>query len=80
MQFMIFHLIFIKLYLRRGKYVRPGRETDRWKQLSYHFMTQESGGEGDHIVKHELPWRSQRKYCMLRFVGTLHYFDTYICK
>ena len=29
-----------------------------WSTIDYHFMTDESEGEGDWIVQHKLPWRS----------------------
>ena len=44
--------------------MKPGIETTKWRELSYHFMTEESGGEDeDTITRHELPWRSECK-CM----------------
>ena len=37
--------------------MRPGREEEKWKELNYNFMTEESSGEGEEeIVRHKLPW------------------------
>ena len=34
-------------------------EMDRWQELSYQFMTEESGGESaEEITCYLLPWRS----------------------
>ena len=53
--------MYIQLFKRRSKYVKPGKETTAWEQLSYHFMTEESGGSDDEITRHKLPWRSESK-------------------
>jgi hypothetical protein len=51
--------------------VKPETETTKWRELSYHFMTEESGGEDeDTITRHELPWRSE---LAAKFVRKLDY-------
>ena len=53
----------MQLFAKRGKFVKPGLEEQRWKEISYHFMTEESGGESsEEIVRHELPWRSESEF------------------
>ena len=50
----------MQLFLRRAKFVKPGLEETKWKELSYQWMTEESGGESsEEIVRHQLPWRSE---------------------
>jgi hypothetical protein len=51
----------MQLYTRRTKYTKPS-EAAKWKEISYHFMSEESGGDDDHMVHHTLPWRSDGKY------------------
>lgn len=42
--------------------MKPGKELSKWKELSYHFMTEESAGDDEgEIVRHELTWRSDCK-------------------
>lgn len=58
---------------------------DKWQELSYQHMTEESGGESaEEITCHSLPWRSDGEYkckCLCghitlpyhcRFTNTLH--------
>ena len=63
-----------QLFAIRGKFVKPGLE-DRWKGISFHFMTEESGGESlEEIVRHELPWRSEGElHC-----NYIHHLHKYI--
>ena len=61
-------LLFIhcmQLFARRSKYVKAGAEAKWWSQLSYKFMTEESGGQSaEEIVRHELPWRSESEFLL----------------
>ena len=43
--------------------MKQGVEAKRWKELSFSFMTEESGGaSAEEITCHKLPWRSARTY------------------
>ena len=43
-----------------------------WQELSYSFMTEESGGSDDEIRQHRLPWRSDSTLiCTLRSVHSM---------
>ena len=43
--------------------MKAGVEAERWSELTYRFMTEESGGESaEEIVRHELPWRSESEF------------------
>ena len=54
---------YMQLFLRKAKYVKPGLEETKWKELSYQCMTEESGGESsEEIVSHQLPWRSECEF------------------
>ena len=60
----------LQLFARRGNFVKPSAEEERWKELSYHFMTEESGRDStDEITQHKLPWRSESEFQ----VYSLHY-------
>lgn len=44
-------------------FVKPGGEEERWKELSYHFMTEESGGDSaEEMTQCILPWRSKSEF------------------
>jgi len=66
----------MQLFLRRAKFVKPGLEATKWKELSYQCMTEESGGESsEEIVRHQLPWRSE---CEFHWTN-IHHLCTNIC-
>ena len=42
---------------------------EKWSELSYHFMTEESGANtDDEIIRHKQPWRSERMSIIPRYV------------
>ena len=42
---------------------------EKWNELSYHFMTEESGANtDDEIIRHKQPWRSERTSIIQRYV------------
>ena len=53
----LFLFAHIQLFMRRSKHVKP-TESTKWGEITYHFMSEESGEE-DHITRHTLPWRSE---------------------
>ena len=41
-------------------------ETQKWKELSFQFMTEEIGEDEDEVItQHELPWISECKLTMM---------------
>ena len=55
-----FTICYVQLFARTSKYIKQGMEQMKWSELSFHFMTKESGGEDEkRIVRHELPWTSE---------------------
>ena len=60
----------MQLFKRRSRYVKAGIEMQNWKELSFEFMTEESGGDEDEVItRHELPWRSECKLTVLMMHG-----------
>lgn len=58
----VFHM---QLFARRSQYVRPA-EMQWWQELSFQFMTEESGGEStEEITCRPLPWRSESKFKLM---------------
>ena len=47
-----------KLYNRLKKFLKRSKEIDLWPSIDYHYMTDESEGEGDYMIQHHLPCRS----------------------
>ena len=39
--------------------LKKDRERSFWNAIDYRFMTEESEGEDDTVVRHMLPWRSE---------------------
>lgn len=54
--------IYCQLYHRRKKYLRTQKERERWGQINFHFMTDESDLDDDSVAQHKLPWRSESKF------------------
>ena len=44
----------------KSTYVHKKRE--RWSQIDFHFMTDESDLDDDSVAQHKLPWRSESKF------------------
>ena len=57
-----------------------------WQELSFQFMTEESGGEStDEITCHPLPWRSESEFKLMHIhmqAHKLHYSITvwFVCR
>lgn len=51
--------VFIQLYDRRKKHLRNEKERERWMQIDYRYMTEESDMDEDKVGQHKLPWRSK---------------------
>ena len=51
--------------------VKEGEEAERWKALSYAYMTEESDDSSDSniIITHKLPWRSDSESCNVAVVN-----------
>ena len=48
-------------------------EMQKWQELTFHFMTEESGGESAHeITCHSLPWRSESKFELMQIHMQVH--------
>ena len=45
--------------------LKKDQERSFWDAIDYHFMTEESEGEDDTVVRHMLPWRSDCKLASL---------------
>ena len=42
--------------------MKSDREKRCWESIDHRYMTDESEGEGDSIVRHPLPWLSYGKF------------------
>ena len=52
---------------------------DKWQELSYQLMTEESGGESaEEIICHSLPWRSDSKYIQMQMCACMCTLLVYI--
>ena len=38
------------------------KKRERWGQIDFHFMTDESDLDNDSVAQHKLPWRSENKF------------------
>ena len=50
--------VFIQLYDCRKKHLRNEKERERWMQIDYRYMTEESDMDEDKVGQYKLPWRS----------------------
>ena len=49
-----------QLYERRRKLIKGQEETKKWKEIDYHYMTEESDDtDGEKLHTHKHQWRSQ---------------------
>ena len=49
----------MKLYSNQKKVLKKALESEKWAEIDFHYMTEESEGESDCINQHKLTWRSQ---------------------
>ena len=60
LMFLVLYIICTQLYERRKKMLRNTKEKERFQNIDYSFMTEESMSKSDDIVrKHKLPWHSE---------------------
>ena len=57
--------------------LKRDRERSCWDSTDYQFMTEESEGEDNKVVRHLLPWRSECKPCSLytQYLYTLYFLQ-----
>ena len=62
--FVVTHVVltFAQLYDRRKKHLRNEKEREKWKEIDYRFMTEESDVDEEAVAQHKLPWRSESNY------------------
>ena len=65
---LVIQLFQLQTFERRESVVKDN-ELERWKQLSYLYMTEESDDADDSsvIVCHKLPWRSESKLIYMQY-------------
>ena len=59
--------IWIQLYDRRKRHLKE-KEREKWAQIDYRYMTDESEQDSDTVLQHQLPWRSGGKFYFLKVV------------
>ena len=55
----------MQLYDRRKRHLRSNKEREKWMQIDYHYMTEESDIDEEKVGQYKLPWRSNSKLCTL---------------
>ena len=58
----------MQLYDRRKRHLRSNKEREKWMQIDYHYMMEESDIDEEKVGQHKLPWRSNSnvdKLCTL---------------
>ena len=50
--------LIVQLYVSRKKFLKNEQESEKWSQIDFQYMTEESDGDDDCISQHKLTWRS----------------------
>ena len=50
--------LIVQLYVSRKKFLKNERESEKWSQVDFQYMTKESDRDDDCISQHKLTWRS----------------------
>ena len=68
--------VLMQLYDRHKKTIKKDKELQRWNEIDYHYMTEESEGG---ILQNKLTWRSEGMYIVHILISFLSdFFYVYI--
>ena len=57
----------MQLYDRRKKHLKKDKEREKWMQIDYRYMTEESDMDEERVGQHKLPWRSYSNVIYILF-------------
>lgn len=68
----------IQLYDRRRRHLKE-KERDKWAQIDYRYMTEESELDSDTVLQHPLPWRSDGELLTSTPGGMRFWYSCCVC-